>query len=254
MIVLAHAAAGSTWQALLVLITFGLIAVFVLAVAGRIELEVPGDLILPLAASAVLASLAGATNEFLSDWIGWWLPMGVVVLIALVLTATTSLTLDLCSPLTLATVVVALGAALALHAPIEDAWHPIDTTLRSDELAISITEPDDGATVPRGMVDVTVAIEGGTVGPDTTTGVGAVPEEDGHVRVYVDGNLVTNDDATPATPREDCSTGCTTVTFAAEVELGPHVISAEFLTADGRSFATTAAGAPSVDLVTVTGE
>jgi hypothetical protein len=33
----------------------------------------------------VLASLSGATNEVLSDWIGWGLPIFVVALIAIVL-------------------------------------------------------------------------------------------------------------------------------------------------------------------------
>lgn len=252
-IMLAHGGAGATWQALLVLLSFGMVAVVAGAVAGRIPLDEPGDLVLPLAATALLASLSGATSSILSDWVGWWFPVGVVALLAMVVAAFTSAELSIRSPLLVTAAVVAVGAALALHVPIAEAWHPIDGLLR-DDVSVAITSPVEGDVVPVGPLSLTVAVDGGSVGPGPTTGVRPDPEELGQVVAYVDGIRVDGPDGAALQPREACDDGCSSVTFDVPLERGAHVLSVEFLTSHGQSFATTAAGAPTVALVAITAE
>ncbi|MBY5163490.1 hypothetical protein [Salsipaludibacter albus] len=256
MLLLAHAGAGATWQALLVLASFGLVAVFLLAVFGVLTLDEPGDLVLPLAGSAVLASLSGATSDFLSDWVGWWFPLGVAALVAVVLAATTRLELSPTSPLAIATVVLGLVASFTLHTAIEDAWHPTGSGIgaRWEDATLELVSPTDGDTVPIGPLDVVVRIEGGSIGQgpnDLRTGD---PEEAGIVQVFVDGSLVTGADGAPLRQVENCTTGCTEATYPIELDRGVHVVSLEFLTSSGESFDTRVGQAPTIQIATVEAE
>lgn len=249
---IAHAGAGATWQAMVVLISFGLVAVLLAVVSGRAVLDEAADLVLPAAAVAVLASLSGATSAFLSDWVGWWMPIGVVALVGVLLATFTDTRLTARSPATLGLVAVALLSATLLHTTIEAAWHPTTTGVQRDDLVITITAPVDGTEVPIGTTTVAVEVAGGTIGPGQAARPPADPEELGIVRIYVDGLVVGDDDGTPRAPLEDCDTGCTTASWEVDLDRGPHVISVEFLTAEGESFSATAAGSPTVDLVQVT--
>ena len=254
MVVLAHAGAGATWQALVVLSALGLVGIFIGVVAGRIRLDEPGDLVLPFAATAVLASLSGATNTVLSDWVGWWTPIGTVALVAILLATFTGLELTPRSPLTIGSVVVAIVAAVLLHTTLEEAWHPPESGLQRDDVTVQIVRPSDGEVVPIGDTVVIVQVEGGTIGPGPTSSRPEDPEELGLVHVFVDGLRVNDDTGRPLEPNEDCTAGCTEATWNIDVERGPHVISVEFLTSSVESFATTAAGSPTVDLVTIAAE
>lgn len=251
MFLIAHAGAGATWQAMVTLVSFGLVGVLLGVVTGRIRLDEPGDLVLPVAATAVLASLSGATNAFLSDWIGWWAPIGAVALVAIALHTFTAVELTPRSPVTIASAVIAIVAAVALHTPLEDAWHPVVTGMQRDDVAIEITTPKDGSDIPLGATTVTVEVTGGTIGANSTSSRPDDPEEAGIVHVFVDGILATNDASRPLPPREDCSDLCTTATWDIDLDRGSHVISVEFLSANLESFTTTVAGSPTVDLVAV---
>lgn len=121
---LAHAGEGASWQALLTVISVGMLVIFVLALVGRIQLETPGDLTLPIAAVAVLASLAPIAGDPVSDAAPWAVPAGVVLLVALIVAASTSRRLTPTSPLTIGTVVLAVVASLALAPLLVDAWYP----------------------------------------------------------------------------------------------------------------------------------
>lgn len=253
-LILAHAGAGATWQALLVLVAFGMVAVFVLAVLGRVPLEEPGDLVLPLAATAVLASLSGATNAVLSDWVGWWAPIGATALVALLVATFTRLSLAPAAPLTWGAVVVALVAAFLLHGSLEDAWHPRPADgLERDDVAVSIVSPAEGEALAVGDTDLVVAVEGGTIGAATTPAAeqSGDAEELGMVRVFVDGAQVTGPGGDPVGPREECSGGCRQATYPITLDRGTHVISIEFVTATGESFRTNAGAAPTVDILTI---
>jgi len=249
---LGHAGAGATWQALLVLAAFGTIAIFLLAVAGRLALDEPGDLVLPLAASAVLASLSGATAGYFSDWVGWWFPLGVAALVAVAVAATTSLSLGPTSPLAIGAVVVGLAVSFTLHTTIESAWHPTGSGVgaRWTDATLALVSPVDGDTTEVGTVDVVVAVTGGTIGP-APAAAPADPEELGVVRVFVDGRLATGPDGEPLLPTEDCSGGCVEASYPVDLPLGAHVISLEFLTADGQSFDTPTGQSPTIQIATV---
>lgn len=260
-LVLAHAGAGATWQALLTLLALGLVLVFLFGVVGVIPLDEPDDLILPLAGTAVLASLSGATSSVLSDWVGWAFPLGVAALLALVASVTTPLRLGVASPLTAVAVVAGVGASLLLHGPITRAWHPQDIgppAAAIDDLQVEIVEPDDGATVATGPVEVVVDATGGSLG-DGFVDEDAAPA-DPEEQVGVTLTLVPADSAQSTSevgdPREDCSTGCAQATFTVEIpEPGEWTLYIEAKAADRRSFtrASGASGAPT-DRITVQAE
>ena len=123
-LLLAHAGAGATWQALLTVMSVGLAVVLILVVVGRIRLDTPGDLTLPIAAVAVLSSLAPVGGDPLSDAAPWAVPAGVVVLVGLVATAVSRRPATVRSPIIIGTVVAALVASLALAPTLVDAWYP----------------------------------------------------------------------------------------------------------------------------------
>ena len=90
---LAHAGEGAGWQALVTVLAAGVAVVFVLVAVGRITLDEPGDLILPLAGVAIVSSLAPMLSDTLSDAVTWTLPAGAVLLVGLLLAAFTRLDL-----------------------------------------------------------------------------------------------------------------------------------------------------------------
>lgn len=240
MLVLAHAGEGATWQALLTLLSLGLVVVFVLVLVGRLRMQQPDDLVLPLAGVAILASLSGAVSSTLSDWVGWAFPVGATVLVALVLAAVTKSSLSWTTPLTLGTVAVAAVAAFALHDPIVRAWHPV-AFASTDEVAVTILQPEDGDVVTTGTVDVTVAVEG-----DWQIGVpNASGERLGVMRIFLDGF-----ETDRVNPVENCTAGCSVATFPVELEEPGEVrLQVEFVALDGTQFVST-----TFDSVTLTVE
>lgn len=247
-LVLAHAGEGATWQALLTLMALGIIVVLVLAVIGKLRLATPGDLILPLAAVAVLASLSGAASETLSDWVWWAFPIGVVLLVAIVLAAVSPLTLGVNSPLLYAAAVLAGLGVLLFDDPITRAWHPppIEVAFAKytpEDLTITLVSPLEDETVDAGDLDVVVEVTGGTIGdaperddlPETASLTD--PEERGFVQVFLDGEAMFDPAGGPLRPVEDCEAGCTTATYRIpDVEPGTHRIIVEFKARDRNVF------------------
>lgn len=149
--VLAHAGSGTTWQAMVTAVALGLAVVVVLAVFDRVELAGPGDLILPLAAVAILSSLAPLGDRWLSDWIGWALPVGAVALAVLLLAALTPLDLSPRGMLTYVALGLAIVGAVVLYRPLTVALHPSPDHLpEAGDTRIGILEPEDGAEVEEG--------------------------------------------------------------------------------------------------------
>lgn len=120
----AHGGAGASWQALVTTLCAGVAVVFVLAVAGRIRLDEFDDLVLPLAVVVLLSAAAPVASATLSDLVGLAVPVGVVLLGALLVATLSPLSLGVRAGLTWAAVVVALVAAVALQGPLTQAWHP----------------------------------------------------------------------------------------------------------------------------------
>lgn len=123
-VLLAHAGEGASWQALLTVLAAGMLVLFVLALVGRLQLDGPGDLTLPIASVAVIGSLAPVAGDPVSDAAPWAVPAGVVLLVALVVAAVTRRALTPGSPLAIGAVVTAVAASLALAPFLVDAWYP----------------------------------------------------------------------------------------------------------------------------------
>lgn len=241
---LAHAGEGATWQALLTLLSFGLVAVVVLAAFRVVPLDEPGDLILPLAGAAVLASLSGATSEVLSDMVGWAFPLGVVALVALVVAALTPLDLSLTSPLLIGAVAVGAAGALVLQGPITRAWHPTEVGLENallDDLVVEIVEPEDGATLSAGTFDLVVEASGGSLGDGFVEGSApADPEEQVGLTITLSPRTTGETTSLVGDPVEDCSAGCQTATYPVTIdEPGEWDVFIEAKTADVRAFTRT---------------
>jgi hypothetical protein len=232
-LVLAHAGEGASWQSLLVVGSLGLVVVFVLAVAGRVSMARPDDLVLPLAGVAIASSLAPVASGLLSDWVGWAFPAGVVALVAIVLAALTPLELSPTSPVTYGAVALALICGFLLYTPITRAWHPPPEYLPlADDVEVSIVDPADGAEVAAGEVEVTVAVTGGSVQSELVEleRLSSDPEEAGQLAVAVDGEVLEPSFA------EDCrvDSPCDEVTFPIiTVEPGEHRLVVEFRRGDG---------------------
>lgn len=258
---LAHAGAGATWQALLTLLSLGLLVVVALVLAGVLHVQEPGDLVLPLAGIAVLAGFSGAASNVLSDWVGWAFPIGVVALITLGLHASLSLPLTPAAPLTVGATAVAIIGAFYLNGPIVRAWHPTSVGLPSaqlDDLAVTLVEPEADSTVPVGPVAVTVTVAGGTMGDGfSTTGPLAEDPEELVGITLTAVSLETGESTSVAgDPAEDCSTGCTEATFEVPLDAsGDWTIFVEAKTSDVRPFvATENSTGAATDSVAVTAE
>jgi hypothetical protein len=234
--VLAHAGPGSTWQAMLVVVALGLTVVFLLTALGRVVIAHLDDLVLPLATVAIVSSLAPLADEWLSDWIGWAFPLGVVMLVALLLAATTPLELAPDGMLVYAAAGLAVAGAVVLHQPLSVAWHPPPDLLpEQGDAQVTIVAPEDGATVEAGILVVEVEVTGGSVGPGGLAfeDLPADPEEAGALDVTVDGNRV------PVALEQECTRDepCSRVSLPVELEPGPVRLRVELTRGDGMPFA-----------------
>ncbi len=232
----AHAGPGSTWQAAVVVAGVALTICVLLAVAGRIPMSSPQDLLVPLAASAIAASLGPLGHTWISDVIGLGLPLAVVSLLALLLAALTPLDLTPASPLALGSLALAAVSMYLLYTPLTIALHPPPDMLPlADDAEVTIVEPTDGAALDAGPVPVTVEVSGGSIGPVFTPleDLSLDPEEAGSLQVFVDGDRqeVAWDDA--------CSVSdpCTRVDIEVEVPAGESQVAVEFVRGDGTPFA-----------------
>lgn len=243
---LAHAGPGSTWQAMVVVGSLALAVAVVLAVTGVLHVDAPDDLLLPLAGSAIAASLGPLGHAWLSDWIGWALPIGAVSLIALLLAALAPIELGLRSPLPYAALVVAAAGVWALWQPLTLALHPpLELLPLSDDGEVVIVAPSDGEVVAPGEVWVSVEVTGGSIGPGGVPldELPADPEEAGELKVTIDGTRVDVEFEQRCTVAEPCSA----VSFPVQVEPGEQVLTVELTRGDGTPLAPFVA-----DRVTIT--
>lgn len=236
-VTLAHAGPGSTWQAMVVVVSVCLAICVMLAAAGRLQVDEPGDLLVPLAGSAVVGSLGIFGHAIISDAIGFAISVGVAALLALLLAAFTPLDLTPVSPLTLGSLALAIVGTVLLWQPLTIALHPPPDMLPlRDDSEVTIVSPEGGATVDAGDVAVTVAVTGGSIGPVSSAleELTLDPEEAGTLSVFVDGDRIPVDwdGCTVADP-------CDEVTVTVPMAPGERELAVEFVRGDGTPFAPT---------------
>lgn len=234
---LAHAGPGSTWQAAVVVAAIALAICVGLAVAGRLPMHEPADLLVPLAGSAILASLGPLAQTWLSDAVGWAIPLGAVAILALVLAALTPLDLTPTAPLTLGAATLAAVSIFMLYQPLTAALHPpVDMLPLRDDSEVAVLAPEDDRTVEAGEIAVEVEVTGGSIGPVVSDpqDLPSDPEEAGSLAVYVDGDRVDVawDGCTVADP-------CSRIDLRVPVAAGERTIAVEFVRGDGTPFAPT---------------
>jgi hypothetical protein len=244
--VLAHAGPGSDWQAMVVVAAVVLAVAVVAGAVGRLTVARPDDLVVPFATAAVLSSLGLFASEWLSDAIGWALPVGVVAAVTLVLAALSPLDLRLPAPLPMGAAALALVGAVVLYAPLTVALHPPAELLPlADDAEVAILVPADGDTVPGPTVEVVVAVTGGTIGPgDVEVGdLPADPEEAGDLAVAVaqvraDGTTAPQE-RVAVSYEEACTVAvpCSQVSFPLTLEAGTWRVTVELTRGDGTPLA-----------------
>lgn len=230
-----HGAAGSgpqTWEAMVVIATIGLVVAAGLVLLGRLQLRSAGDLVMPIAATMIVTSLvAGSLRTTVGGWFPWALPVGIVLLVGLAVAAITQLELVSWA---LGGGVVAFGVVGALVVGPMLRSGPVGPALMlaaSDDASLAFVGLEDGVELEAGRHTVTLAVAGGSIGPAVVppNAQPEDPEELGHVRLYVGLEPV------PTVNDRDCTVNdpCGEVTFEVSLDPGEHLLSAEFLSADG---------------------
>ncbi len=244
-LVLAHGGPGSTWQAMIVVAAVVLAAIVLAAGFGLIRIDRPRDLVTPLAAAAVLASVGLVADSLLSDSVGWALPLGVVALVTLLLGGLTPLDPRLPAPLPMGGIALAAVSSWVLFSPLTVALHPpADILPAADDAVLSVASPADDAEVPAGTVPITVAVTGGSIGPGGLADdeVPDDPEEAGELVVLLT-EVIGDDERGERRTVDVAPTGCTVadpceeVTVDADVPAGTWELTVELTRGDGTPLA-----------------
>lgn len=216
------------------------------AAIGRFRVAQPGDLVMPLAVTAVLAGLGVIGHAWLSDHIGWALPLAVVALVALLLGALTPLDVRFPSPLPMGAVALAVVVVAGFAQPLTAALHPPAELLpRSDDAEVVIRRPAADAAVTAGSLPVEVEVRGGSIGPGGTDidALPADPEVAGELwvtlREVVDGRATGLRSEPPVDLAGDCplTAPCEQVSFTIPAEPGTWQLTVELLRGDGTPLA-----------------
>jgi hypothetical protein len=242
---LAHAGPGSTWQSMVVVAGIVLTGFLLAAGIGRLTVTTPDDLVVPLASTAIISSLGTIGHEWVSDGIGWALPLAVVSLLTLLMAAFTGSDLRFPSPLPMGAVALAGVGAVVLYQPLTIALHPPGEVLPlSDDAAVAIVEPSDGAAVEH-PTRVTVEVTGGSLGPGRVPldELPEDPEEAGTLSVAIeevrDDDTLTQQQLVDVEYEEICTVAepCERVSFELDPPPGTYELTVEFVRGDGMPLA-----------------
>lgn len=242
-VVLAHAGPGHTWQGMVVVAGVTMAVFVVLAAIGRITVERPDDLVVPLAVSALVSSLAPLGSQWISDGIGFGLPLAIIAFVTLLLGALTPLTIRLPGPLAMGSIALTAVSIFVLYTPLTAALHPPAELLPlATDSEIAVVQPADGESVPAGSVEVVVRVTGGTIGPGNLTEdqLPEDPEEAGMIAAAIED--VPDDGSTGQRQRIELSfedrcpleAPCEEVSFTVDTEPGTtYQLTVDFTRGDG---------------------
>lgn len=156
--------AGDPWVGVVTAASLVVMVVFVLVAFDVVELGVPGDLLLPLAAVVLVSGLAGNIALVLDEQSPWIVPVGLALLVGLVVAAfRQDATIEPRSRLTLFSLVGAVALTAVAYNPLADLWVPEEETLPLLEdavVAAEVVQPPNAD----GQFVVRVSIENGTLG------------------------------------------------------------------------------------------
>lgn len=160
---------NNPWIGVMTVSAWVLLVVFVLYVARKVQIDAPGDLLLPFAAVVLIAGLTGSLGDAINDQGPWAVPAGVVVLVALLLAAFRDVDLRWGDRGTYVVLGLAVVASVVFYNPLENLWFPTSAddiplpALDDGVVTAEVVEPlgDDGT------VTVQVRLEGATFGDGT---------------------------------------------------------------------------------------
>jgi hypothetical protein len=157
------------WIGVMTVAALMLLVVFALYLFRRIEIDAPGDLLLPMAAVVLVAGLTGSLGDAINDQGPWAVPAGIVVLVALLIAGFGSRDFVWGERPTYVVIALAVVAAIVLFNPLESLWFPeeSDETLPPLEDGVVVAEvlapPDES-----GTFTVLVTLENATFGDSTS--------------------------------------------------------------------------------------
>jgi hypothetical protein len=236
-LLLAHAGAGQNpWFGILTIAAVVVVVVFVLAALDRVALASPGDLLLPFATVVLLSGLGGSLGDGVADRAPVAVPVLTVLVGALVLAASTTLTLRFTRPLGWGAAALAVVAAVTVSPALESTFFPLPEALPVSvdaEATLRLVEGPDAD----GRVTVEVAVTGGSLGPGPTDRPNDDLEE-GLLPRFVAGPAFVAPVAGPV----DCATSCTSSTYELVLPVTadgtlPDLVQVELLTSTELPFA-----------------
>lgn len=231
---------NNPWIGVMTVSAWVLLVVLGLHIARRLEIDSPGDLLLPLAVVVLVAGLTGSLGDTINDQGPWAVPAGLVALGALLVAAFRDIDFHWGERRTFVVIGLAVVAAVALYSPLEQLWFPTNAAdvplpaLEDGEVTAEVVEPlaDDGTLVVR------VTLENATFG-DNVPGERPDDPETGLVPRFQVGAVY----LTPPIP-EECVEAevCTEAEFELTLPSGavsdpPDSLVVELLSADQLPFA-----------------
>ena len=231
---------NNPWIGVMTVSAWVLIVVFVLVASRRIQLDAPGDLLLPLAAVVLVAGLTGSLGDAITDQGPWAVPAGLVALGGLLVGAFRGVSYSWSTRSTWGVLGSAVLASVLLYSPLDSLWFPSDASgeplpvLQDARVTAEVLDPlgDDGS------LSVRVSLENATFG-STIFGTRPDDPETELVPRFQVGPVY----LTPPIPPECVEADeCIEATF--ELTLPPSLVQdppdslvVELLTADGLPFA-----------------
>lgn len=233
-IVVGHAGPGSVWQAMVVVAAVALTLVAVAVATRKLLMEDARDLVVPATVTAGAASLGAVGHTWISDGIGWGLPLAIVASLALLVHVTTPWRLDGFSPLSGATLAIAVVSVVMLTQPLTIALHPpVEVLPLAGDATIQIVSPADNATIEASF-ELVVAVSGATIGPGADS-FNAWAQTTSDPLELATVTVAVNGDRNPVTWESTCTVTapCTQISGVLSLGAGPQAITVELVRGDG---------------------
>jgi hypothetical protein len=233
---------NNPWIGVMTIAAAALVVMFMLVAFRAVTMEAPGDMLLPFAVVVLLAGLAGSLGDAINDQGPWVVPVGVVALIALTLSAFRG-GIDF-SPKRSAfaiVVVVALAVSLSTRSFLEGLWFP------NQQAEVFLPERGDATATlellspvnENGTFRMRLTVTGGTLGTMIQSGEPDDTELDMVTRWLVGPVYLVPPVSDACAADEACTSSEFEITLPAGfVTEPPERVTVELLSSNGLPFAT----------------